>query len=122
MPVSWVSRGTRFGANQCGTRRSTEMNVTASPSPTTARAPMANGSDVVSASASCPVAINAAPATIKIRDPYRSSSRPAGTWAAAYTITCRTTKADSIPGLAAKRSAAFSPDTPSVVRWSTATM
>ena len=62
------------------------MKVTASPSPTTARAPMANGSDVVSASASWPAAISAAPATISTREPYRSSSMPAGTWAPAYTI------------------------------------
>ena len=98
------------------------MNVTASPSPTTARAPIASGSDVVNASANWPAAINAAPATINTRDPYRSSSTPAGTCATAYTITCRTTNVDSTLGLAAKRSAAFSPDTPSVVRSSTATM
>ena len=64
MPVSWVTSGTRRGVNQCGTSRSTEMNVTASPSPTTARAPIASGRDVVSASASWPDAISAAPATI----------------------------------------------------------
>ena len=43
MPVSWVTSGTCFGANQCGTSRSTEMNVTASPRPTTARAAIAGG-------------------------------------------------------------------------------
>ena len=69
MPVSWVNSGTRRGGNQCGTSRSTEMKVTASPSPTTARAPIATGSDVVNASASWPAAISAAPATIRTREP-----------------------------------------------------
>ena len=64
MPVSCVTNGTWRGGNQCGTSRSTEMNVTASPSPTTARAAMAAGSDSVNASASWPDAISAAPETI----------------------------------------------------------
>jgi hypothetical protein len=98
------------------------MKVTASPSPTTARAPSASGSDDVSASMSWPAAISAAPATISARDPKRSSSNPAGTCAPAYTMTCSTTNVESTPGLAANRSAAFSPETPSVVRSSTATM
>ena len=34
MPVSCVTSGTCRGVNQCGTRRSTEMKVTASPRPT----------------------------------------------------------------------------------------
>ena len=51
MPVSCVTRGTCRAENQCGTSRSTEMNVTASPRPTTARAANAVGSDSVNASA-----------------------------------------------------------------------
>ena len=43
MPVSCVTSGTCRGENQCGTSRSTEMNVTASPRPTTARAAIASG-------------------------------------------------------------------------------
>ena len=83
MPVSWVTSGTCRGANQCGTRRSTEMNVNASPRPTTARAAIASGSDSVNASTSWPDAIRAAPQTISTLEPYRSSSTPAGTWAPA---------------------------------------
>ncbi len=37
-PVSWVMIGTRRGANQVLTRRSTQMNVIASPIPTNSRA------------------------------------------------------------------------------------
>jgi hypothetical protein len=69
MPVIWVSSGTRRGANQRGTRRSTEMNVRASPSPTTALAPMARGNDSVRASSSWPPAMSAAPATMSTREP-----------------------------------------------------
>ena len=50
MPVSCVTSGTCRGENQCGTSRSTEMNVTASPRPTTARAATAAGRDSVNAS------------------------------------------------------------------------
>ena len=59
------------------------MNVTASPRPTIARAAIAVGSDSVNASVSWPAAITVAPATISAFEPYRSSSKPAGTWAAA---------------------------------------
>ncbi len=69
IPVSWVSSGTRSAGNQCGTSRRTEMKVTASPSPTTARAASARGSESVSAIASCPVTISAAPETIRILEP-----------------------------------------------------
>ena len=79
MPVSCVTSGTRCGANQCGTSRSTEMNVTASPRPTTARAAMAAGRDSVNASTSWPAAISVAPDTINALEPNRSSSSPAGT-------------------------------------------
>jgi hypothetical protein len=54
------------------------MKVKASPSPTTARAPIATGSDVVNARVSWPMAISAAPAAISARDPKRSSNTPAG--------------------------------------------
>ncbi len=37
MPVSWVSSGTRAGANQSGISRMTEMKVMASPAPTSTR-------------------------------------------------------------------------------------
>ena len=50
MPVSWVTNGIWRAVNQYGTSRSTEMNVNASPSPTTARAAIAAGSDSVNAS------------------------------------------------------------------------
>ena len=83
MPVSCVTNGTWSGLNQCGTSLSTEMNVTASPSPTTARAAIAAGSDSVNASVSWPAAISVAPDRIKILEPNRSSSRPAGTCAPA---------------------------------------
>ena len=75
--------GTWFGLNQCGTSLSTEMNVTASPRPTTARAAIAAGSDSVNASVSWPAAISVAPERISALEPNRSSSRPAGTWAPA---------------------------------------
>src|SRR6476469_9198176 len=122
MPVSWVTNGTWSGLNQCGTSLSTEMNVTASPSPTTARAAIAAGSDSVNASVSWPAAITVAPDRISALEPKRSSSRPAGTCAPAYTTICRTTNADSTPGPAVNRSPASMPETPSVVRSSTATM
>ncbi len=83
MPVNCVMSGTRRGGNQCGTRRSTEMNVSASPRPTTARAAIATGNTVVNARVSCPVAISAAPVTISVFEPSLSSSTPAGTWAPA---------------------------------------
>ena len=83
MPVSCVTRGTCLGENQFGTSRSTEMNVTASPSPTTARAATAVGRDSVNASTSCPDAITAAPERISAFEPNRSSSSPAGTCAPA---------------------------------------
>ena len=54
MPVSCVTSGTNRGLNQFGTNRRTEMNVTASPRPTTARAAMAVGNDSVKASVSWP--------------------------------------------------------------------
>jgi hypothetical protein len=87
MPVSCVTNGTRRGENQRGTSRSTEMNVTPSPRPTTARAPIAAGRDPVKASTSWPDAITAAAAMISALEPNRSSSRPAGTCAPAYTMT-----------------------------------
>jgi hypothetical protein len=78
-PVSWMTSGTRRGGNQCGTSRSTEMNVSASPSPRTARAAIAAGRDSVNASVSWPVAISAPPVTISAFDPNLSSRTPAGT-------------------------------------------
>lgn len=121
MPVSWLTSGIRRSGNQYGTSRSTEMKVKASPSPSTARAAIAAGRVSDTASANCPAAIRMPPVTIIVLDPTRSSSSPAGTWAAAYTTTCSTTNVDSTPGLAPKRWAASRPDTPSEVRSSTAT-
>ena len=63
------------------------MNVNASPRPSTARAAIAAGRDSVNASTSWPDAIKAAPTTISALEPNRSSSRPAGTCAPAYTMT-----------------------------------
>ena len=79
MPVSWVSTGTRRTGNQAATSRSTEMNVSASPAPTSTRATMASGSTVVNASRSCPAAITVAPIAMRAREPKRSSSSPTGT-------------------------------------------
>ncbi len=83
MPVNWVTSGTWPGGNQCGTNRSTEMNVTASPRPTIARPATAAGNDSVNARTSWPVDITAAPATINFLEPSLSSSTPAGTCAPA---------------------------------------
>ena len=83
MPVSWVTNGIWRAVNQYGTSRSTEMNVNASPSPTTARAAIAAGSDSVNASDSWPMTIRLPPDRIITFEPKRSSNRPAGIWAAA---------------------------------------
>ena len=83
MPVSCVTRGTCLGENQFGTSRSTEMNVTASPSPTTARAAIAAGRDSVNASTSWPDAISRGAGEDQCLEPNRSSSSPAGTCAPA---------------------------------------
>ena len=99
------------------------MKVTASPSPTTARAPIASGSDVVSASVSCPVAINAAPATIKVPRPVPVEQHARGYLRGGVHDHLQDDEGrQHARGSRAKRSAAFRPDTPSVVRSSTATM
>ncbi len=64
IPVNWATNGTRAGSNQYGTRRRTEMKVSASPKPTIARAPIAAGSDSLSARTSWPAVISAAPQTM----------------------------------------------------------
>ena len=81
--MSWVIRGTRRAGNHAPTSRSTEMNVSASPAPTSTRARYATGSLVVNASSSCPTAMTIAPAAINRRLPNRSSSNPTGTCSAA---------------------------------------
>ena len=77
-PVNCDTMGTRRLSNHCGTRRSTEMNVRASPTPTSARAPTATGRDSVVASTSCAITINRAPSAIILREPTRSRIAPAG--------------------------------------------
>ena len=80
-----------------GTSRSTEMNVKASPTPSTARAAMAIGNDSLNARVSCPAAIRNPPMTIITREPKRSTTgRPGG--ATAYMLTWRTTNDDSTRG------------------------
>ena len=83
MPVSCVTRGTCSGENQCGTSRSTEMNVTASPRPTTARAADRRGQRFGEREHQLARRHQAAPETISALEPNRSSSSPAGTCAPA---------------------------------------
>jgi hypothetical protein len=80
--VSWVISGTRRAGNQRGTSASAAVNTTASPAPTSTLASTASGSAPASASSSWPAAITSALAVSMTRDPYRSTSAPAGSWAA----------------------------------------
>ena len=60
-PVSWVTSGTCWAGNQAGISRSTEMNVIASPSPTSIRATSAAAGSVARASGTWPAAITRPP-------------------------------------------------------------
>ena len=78
MPVSWVSSGTRAGANHSGISRMTEMNVMASPAPTSTRPSTPPGMLSAKASWSWPSPISRAPPAIIAREPNRSTSTPTG--------------------------------------------
>jgi hypothetical protein len=118
--VSCVMTGTRRAANHRGISASVAVNTTASPAPTSTRASTASGNAGATASRSWPDAITSALTASIRREPYRSTRMPAGSWAATYTAICTKTKVDRAPGETAKRCAASSPATPSVVRWATA--
>ncbi len=82
MVVTCVISGTRYAGNQRGTSARTATNTMASPPPTSTRASTASGRDEAKASRSWP-APSSMPLTTSIaRDPKRSTSRPAGIWAA----------------------------------------
>ena len=83
MPVSWVSSGTRAGANQSGMSRITEMKVMASPAPTSTRPRTPPGMFSAKASWSWPSPISTAPPAIMAREPNRSTSTPTGICSAA---------------------------------------
>ena len=78
IPVSWVSSGTRTGANQIGISRITAMNVMASPAPTRTRPTTPPGMLSANASCSCPRPIRMAPPAIMAREPKRSTRIPTG--------------------------------------------
>ena len=118
--VTCVISGTRRAGNQRGTSASTASNTTASPAPTSTRRARPAAAPCAKASRSWPAASSTPLTTSIAREPNRSTSSPAGIWAAMYTATCTKTNADSVPGLIANRSAASRPATPSVVRCMTA--
>ncbi len=77
-PVSCVITGTRRGANQVLTSRSTQMNVMASPTPTKTRATSAQAYVSANANPACASVRVMAPVRSMRRGPNRSSSRPTG--------------------------------------------
>ena len=83
IPVSWVSSGTRAGANHSGISRMTEMNVMASPAPTRTRPSTPAGTLSAKASWSWPSPMSRAPPAIMAREPNLSTSTPTGIWSPA---------------------------------------
>ena len=77
-PVSWAITGLRLAGNHEATSRSTQMNVMASPAPTSTRATTAPPTLVEKASSTWPAAITTPPVTISSRGPNRSTSTPTG--------------------------------------------
>ena len=68
-PVAVVTFALRCGGNQAGTSRITLMNVSASPTPSTARAAYANGSAAAIANIAWAPAMTSDPTTISRFDP-----------------------------------------------------
>ena len=73
MPVSWVTSGTRAGANHSGISRITEIKVMASPAPTRTRPATPPGMVSAKASWSWPRPIRTAPPAIMAREPNLST-------------------------------------------------
>ncbi len=119
-PVSAVTSMYWRAGKWFAATRSTETKVSASPTPSTARASRPSGYDSATASRICPSPSSSSAAVSTRRGPNRSTSTPVGICIAAYTPTWSTVNVDSAAAPTPKRSAASSPATPSEVRWNTA--
>lgn len=77
-PASWATIGPRRAGNQRVPRRSTLMNVIASPQPSSAREASAMPYDGEKAKPSCPAVKSTTPRPSTFLVPSRSTSRPTG--------------------------------------------
>ena len=120
IPVSAASSAWRFSGNQFWTRRRTFTNVTASPTPTSARPATATGSACARANIVSPTTIARTPRASVRRGPIRSAANPAGSCIARYAPICRNAKSPSAPVATPRRSAVSPAATLRVTRWKNA--
>lgn len=77
-PANWATSGPRRAGNHRVPSRSTLMNVSASPQPSSAREASAMPYDGENAKPSCPAVNSTAPSASTFLVPSRSTSRPTG--------------------------------------------
>ncbi|GAA4501287.1 hypothetical protein GCM10023191_051110 [Actinoallomurus oryzae] len=119
--VSAVSTANRRRGNQEAARRTTLMNVKASPRPTMPRPRTASGREVATANSASPRAMHSSATPSIRRGPNRSAMMPLGICMTRYTPSCRIAKVDSAVAPTPKRCWAARAATPRLVRWKKAT-